>query len=89
MVRQDRLESLASPNLTETELLEARCIVNFISEFTDLIRPRLQYEAEGLKRAQAGIKAPGEYEGDPYMDISPDLDDPVGIDNHPKTALNS
>lgn len=75
MVRQDHLESLADPDLTNEELIGNRAVVNFIQDFLGTIRPNLKGQIEDIKREQAGLKPEHLLEGDPYMEISGDLDE--------------
>ncbi len=88
MVRQDRLELLADPEVSSDELISHRAVAAFIKEFLEVIRPSLQQSNEAIKREQAGIRPEGQYEGDPYMDLSPDLDDPTGVDNRTRGVVN-
>jgi len=80
MVRQDHLESLADPTLSESEMFEARGVVNFIKEFLDVIRPNLIHRAESEKRKAAGMPPPGHVEGNPYVELSGTHEDlPEGL----------
>ncbi len=70
MVRQDRLELLANPETTEAEMHGHRAVANFIREFIDTIKPNLRSQGEAITNPQP-LR-----EGDPYMELSPDLDAP-------------
>lgn len=81
MVRQDHLESLADPSVSLDQLDQHRAIAGFIKDLTEVIRPQLLVADKILEDEQKGLKPLSEKEGDPYMDISPDLNDletPVG-----------
>lgn len=80
MVRQDHLESLADPRLEMEEMRDHRAVASFIKHFIESIRPTLQAQNESIKREEAGLKPENHTEGDPYMDLSPDLDNPEGVD---------
>ena len=81
MARQDRLESLADPETTMDELLGHRAVAGFIRELLDTLHPQLLVAADMVQREQDGLPALGEQHGDPYMDLSPDLDDPKELAN--------
>jgi hypothetical protein len=84
MVRQDRLESLAKPETTTEELLGHRAVAGFIQEFLDEVHPQLIVASDMVQREQSGLPPVGYEEGDPYMTLSPDLDD---LDNDPQSAV--
>ena len=75
MVRQDHLESLTDPELSDRELHEARGVARFIVELLEIIRPNLISEAESVQRKQNGVPAQNAHpEGNPYMEISDGFD---------------
>ncbi len=88
MVRQDHLESLADPDVDLDQMRDHRAVAQFIRHFIENVRPALQSQNESIKREQAGLPPENHTEGDPYMDLSPDLDDPEGLDTRPEGALN-
>ncbi len=71
--RQGYLEELAQPGLSSDERTGACAVAAFIKHFTGVLRDNLVSENEALKTAASA--KPEDSEGDPYMDISPDLDD--------------
>lgn len=77
MVRQDRLELLASPTLTDVEMYEARAVANFITELKTTICPNLEFLGDQMldakARSAAGLDPKGVETGNPYMAMSPDL----------------
>ncbi len=80
MVRQDHLESLADPELTEAEIHEARGVVNFIRVFLEEIRPNLIHQNESLKNAAAGLPPSNQVPGNQYVELTGDDDDlPEGL----------
>ncbi len=79
MIRQDYLESLVKPDLEQDALVENRAIVNFIDHLILTIKPNLEAQVESIKREQSGRPPLNSQEGDPYIEISPDLDAPRGL----------
>lgn len=85
MVRQDRLELLADPETSTEALIGHRAVAGFIKDLATTIRPSMLVAGEMVEREQKGLKPLGQEEGDPYMTLSPDLDD---LDNDPQAAVN-
>jgi len=72
MARQDRLEALVKEDSNDA-LVGHRAVIQFIDGFSGIMRDNLISQNEANKMEASGESDPEV--GNPYMDISPDLDE--------------